>query len=90
MQTGGERLGGLRYNRLVQQAWYTGWKKFHGIEWQSVVLSCGLVTDLFGGCRLRHNDLYTLLEPEINVRRNQAQADVYEQPKRFQMYGDSI
>lgn len=35
-----------RVPRLVQQAWWTGWKKLHGLKWQTVTMPNGMDFEL--------------------------------------------
>ena len=45
----------------VQQAWWTGWKKLHGMKWQTVVLANGMDLQVYGPLSVRQNDLDTLV-----------------------------
>ena len=56
---GGPRTGGEqapRVDRLIQQAWWTGWKKLHGIKWQTLDLSLGMNAHVYGPASVRRND----------------------------------
>ena len=42
---GGNTNGGSaapRVRKEIQQAWWTGWKKFHRMKWQTVILANGM------------------------------------------------
>ena len=52
--TGGEQAP--RVDKLVQQAWWTGWKKLHGMKWQTLDLPNGMNLDVWGPVSVRHND----------------------------------
>ena len=49
-----------RYDPLIQQAWYNGWKKLHGLKWQTLDLPNGMNMHVWGPVSLRHNDIWTL------------------------------
>ena len=55
-----------RNDPLIQRAWYNGWKKIHGLKFQTVDLPNGMCFHVFGPVSLRHNDLYTLFHSNIN------------------------
>ena len=66
---GGPRRDGInapRNDPLIQRAFYNGWKKFHGLKWQTVDLPNGMNFHVWGPVSLRHCDLYTLSESDIN------------------------
>ena len=50
---GGPRVNGLRWHPLIQQAFYQGWKKCHGLKWQtfgdrvSIEWNYGITSHLF-------------------------------------------
>ena len=53
---GGNTDGGSSAPRVpkeVQQAWYTGWKKLHGMKWQTVILANGMDLHVFGPLSVR-------------------------------------
>jgi len=39
-----------RLPKEIQQAWWTGWKKLHGMKWQSVTIANGLDFEVWGSC----------------------------------------
>lgn len=45
---GGPRADGTRNDNHIQMAFYNGWKKHHGIKFQSVELPNDLCMDLYG------------------------------------------
>jgi len=75
-----------RYDPLIQQAWYNGWKKLHGMKWQTVDLPNGMNYHCWGGFSVRHNDLYSLRHSDINEITATAQAG---QLLQYFIYGDS-
>ena len=44
----------------VQEAWYNGWKKLHGMKWQTIIIACGMDIHVFGPLSARSNDLTAL------------------------------
>ncbi len=71
---------------LLQQAWYNGWKKLHGMKYQTVNLPNGMNFDVFGPVSVRHNDLFTLYHSDIDAKLRQLQVN---QRQKFSIYGDS-
>jgi len=59
---------GLRYDSLIQQAFYNGWKSQHGLKHQTIDLAHGITCHLFGPLSLRHNDLHLLGESGILMK----------------------
>lgn len=43
-----------RFNTLIQQSFYSGYKKMHGFKYQSAELPNGMCADLFGPCSIRY------------------------------------
>jgi len=76
-----------RHDPLIQQAFYTGWKKVHGVKMQTVDGPNGMTLDAFGPVSVRRNDLYPLAQSDINGKFARLQAG---NPIEFKMYGDSI
>ena len=75
-----------RNDPLIQRAWYNGWKKVHGMKWQTIDLPNGMNFHVYGPVSLRHNDLYTLHHSQIDQKLDELFAgDVY----RYAIYGDS-
>ena len=87
---GGPRRDGAnapRNDPMIQRAFYSGWKKMLGLKWQTVDLPNGMNAHVWGPCSLRHCDLWTLRESDINALFATLQeGDLYQ----FVMYGDSI
>ena len=54
-----------RVPKLVQQAWWTGWKKLHGLKMQTVFLPNGMDFEVWGPVSCQHNDNYTLAMSNI-------------------------
>ena len=70
----------------VQQAWWTGWKKLHGIKWQTVTLANGMDFFVFGPLSVRRNDLQVLKKSKFEASfRALQQGD----PFLFKCFGDS-
>lgn len=76
-----------RHDSTIQEAFYTGWKHTHGVKIQTVTLPNGLIADVYGPVSIRHNDLYTLANSDLNERLMAMQANVY--TDMYAMYGDS-
>mmetsp|Transcript_18556 Transcript_18556/g.31219 ORF Transcript_18556/g.31219 Transcript_18556/m.31219 type:complete len:424 (+) Transcript_18556:55-1326(+) len=57
-----------RFNTLIQMAFYSGYKKHHGIKYQTLELPNGLCMDAFGPCSFRQNDLEVLGLSNLNNR----------------------
>ena len=57
-----------RVPKEVQQAWWTGWKKLHGLKWQTTDLPNGMNFEVRGPVSLRHNDNYTLDRSDIEEK----------------------
>jgi hypothetical protein len=70
----------------IQRAWYNGWKKLHGLKWQTIDLPNGMNGHVWGPVSVRHNDLWTLQHSNLNDVIRDAQVG-----RRFQfnIYGDS-
>jgi hypothetical protein len=70
----------------VQQSWYTGWKKLHGMKWQTVILANGMDAHVWGPMSVRRNDLTTLAESKIveRIERVQENCDI-----KIKLFGDS-
>jgi len=75
-----------RNDPLIQQAWYNGWKKLHGMKWQTVDLPNGMNYHVWGSVSVRHNDMFTLRHSNINHLIAQAQLANLLQ---YNIYGDS-
>lgn len=71
----------------IQRAFYNGWKKFHGIKWQSIELPNGMCMDLFGPVSFRRHDLELVEESDINDRLADLQED---EEVQYKLYGDRI
>ena len=86
---GGPREGGEMAPRVpieVQQAWWTGWKKLHGLKWQTVDMPNGMNFDVWGPISVRRNDNYALHHSDIENKLRTLQQD---QQLKFAMLGDS-
>lgn len=83
---GGPTSNGDRNDPLIQRSMYNGWKKIHGLKFQTVDLPNGMHYNVYGPVSVRHNDLYTLHHSNINNRIKEAQGDSQLQ---YVCYGDS-
>ncbi len=75
-----------RNDPLIQRAWYNGWKKLHGMKWQTIDLPNGMNFHVYGPVSVRHNDLYTLFYSEVNDKLAALQAG---EELQYVVYGDS-
>jgi hypothetical protein len=64
---GNEGENAPRITQDIQRAWWTGWKKIHGLKWQSVILANGMDFEVWGPVSVRHPDTYTILESKIKI-----------------------
>lgn len=89
-----------RNDPLLQRAFYNGWKKGHGLKWQTCTLPNGMDFHAWGPCSLRHNDLWTLRESALSARlqglfdewrmEREARGEYFpEWMRTFCLYGDS-
>jgi len=77
-----------RNDKLIQQAWWTGWKKLHGMKWQTVDLPNGMNLHVWGPVSVRHNDSYTLNKSDIEEKLRALQERL-EFQVTYKMFGDS-
>jgi hypothetical protein len=70
----------------IQEAWYNGWKKLHGMKWQTVILANGMDLHVFGPLSVRRNDLTSLDKSDIEqkLRNMFAYGDI-----KYIIFGDS-
>jgi hypothetical protein len=66
-----------RNDPLIQRAFYNGWKKLHGIKWQTIDLPNGMNFHCYGPSSLRHNDLWQFRESDINTKLLNLQVSYY-------------
>ena len=78
--------GSARKNPLIQQTWYNGWKKVHGIKYQTFDLPNGMNAQVYGPLSCRRHDLFVLNESNLNEKLFQLQRNEFLQ---FKIYGDS-
>jgi hypothetical protein len=83
----GPAVDGGRHDNFIQMAFYNGWKKHHGIKYQTVELPNGMCADMFGPCSFRHNDLELLAASNLNDRLRDVQVG---RPRQYVSYGDGI
>jgi hypothetical protein len=82
--TDGEQA--LRISKLMQQAFWTGWKKLHGLKWQTTILANGMDFEVWGPASVRRNDNFTLHRSRIEQKLEDLQIDC---PLKFRVHGDS-
>ena len=75
-----------RISKEVQQAWWTGYKKLHGMKWQTVDLANGMTFQADGPFSVRHNDNYSLDCSNIEEQLEELQQG---EPLQFVALGDS-
>jgi len=86
---GGPLSGGpdaARKDPLIQRSMYNGWKKRHGIKYQTVDLPCGLHFNVWGPESIRHNDLESWEHSDVHQKVIDCQAGM---ALKFKIYGDS-
>lgn len=76
-----------RNDNFMQMAFYNGWKKHHGIKYQSCELPNGLCMDLYGPVSFRHNDVALVGFSQINERLEAVQEG---EENLYALYGDGI
>ena len=54
-----------RVAKEVQEAWWNGWKKLHGMKWQTLILACGMDFHVWGPLSCRRNDLTFLAQSGV-------------------------
>jgi hypothetical protein len=75
-----------RYDRDIDEAFYSGWKKNHGVKFQLVTFPNGIIGDMSDVVSIRHSDLYTLRESDLNNRLVFCQV---QEVSQYVLYGDS-
>ena len=75
-----------RNDPLIQRAWYNGWKKLHGMKYQTLDMPNGMNLHVWGPISVRHNDLTSLRDSDINQKIVDMQIN---QPFQWVIYGDS-
>lgn len=75
-----------RNDPLVQRAWYNGWKKLHGMKWQTLDLPNGMNFNVWGPISVRHNDITSLHDSNINEKLVELQQG---REHQWVIYGDS-
>jgi hypothetical protein len=83
---GGPTVNCQRNDPLLQRSFYNGWKKEHGIKFQTCDLPNGLNLHVWGPASVRHNDIETLEFSDISNKLAIAQQGAHRQ---FKIYGDS-
>ena len=85
--SGPNRRTGGRHCNYIQMAFYNGWKKHHGIKYQTIEFPNGMCGDMFGPCSFRHNDLELLRDSDLNEKLRLVQIGNLLQ---YVSYGDGI
>jgi hypothetical protein len=82
-------INAARFNGLLQQSFYNGWKHTHGVKYLSVEAPNGMCIDLYGPDSFRASDLDLMHASDLNLRLRVAQED---QPddQQYKSYGDGI
>ena len=75
-----------RNDPLIQRAWYNGWKKIHGLKWQTIDLPNGMNFHVYGPISVRRNDLTSARWSQINAKLDRLQAM---SEYKYVVYGDS-
>ena len=75
-----------RISKLMQQAFWTGWKKLHGLKWQTCLLANGMDFEVWGPASVRRNDNFTLHRSNIEDKLHGLQMD---NELKFRIHGDS-
>jgi hypothetical protein len=75
-----------RLPKEIQQAWWTGWKKLHGMKWQSVTMANGMDFEIWGPVSVHHPDAFTLNGSRIEEKLRECQAG---RDLKFKLFGDS-
>ena len=75
-----------RLSKEVQQTWSTGWKKLHGLKWQTVSLPNGLEMHAWGPLSCRRNDNHMLNKSAIKNKIRDAQLG---HELQYKIHGDS-
>ena len=78
--------GAPRKDKDIETSFYNGWKKIHGLKWQTADLPCGMIFHAFGPATVRRNDLWMLGESSLDGKLRQLVADM---DKSYLLYGDS-
>ena len=76
----------LRNDPEIQRAWYNGWKKIHGLKWQTIDLPNAMNFKIDGPFSARDNDLTTLHLSDVLVKL-EAMLNVWNLPF-YRIYGD--
>jgi nuclease HARBI1 len=83
---GADGEGAPRKDPLIQRTWYSGWKKCHGLKFQTIDLPNGMNANVYGPLSCRRNDLLLLGRSGLNEQLAGLQRGQYIQ---FKIYGDS-
>ena len=70
----------------MQQYFWTGWKKLHGLKWQTCLLVNGMDFEVWGPASVRRNDNFTLHRSNIEDKLHELQMG---NELKFRVHGDS-
>ena len=79
-------INARRLDALIQRAFYTGWKKLHGLKLQSIDLPNGMTFHAYGPISCRHSDSFSFRESRIQTKLAELQEN---EEIKYSMYGDS-
>ena len=79
-------INARRLDPLIQRAFYTGWKKLHGLKLQTIDLPNGMTFHAYGPISCRHSDAFSFRESGIQQKLHELQEDY---PQKYSIYGDS-
>jgi len=77
--------GAPRKDPLIQRSMYNGWKKNHGVKYQTVDLPCGLHWNVWGPESIKWNDIDTWEHSKATEKIRDCQAGM---ALKFKVYGD--
>ena len=76
----------MRKTKDLQQAFWTGWKKLHGLKWQTIIMANGMDFEVWGPASVRRNDNFTLHRSNIEQKLADLQIN---RPLNYKIHGDS-
>lgn len=81
------RVNGV--HQAEQREVYSGYKKLHGLKWQTIDFPDGMIGEIYGPISARRNDCFVLNESRLNER--MAQLLMHLEPEEsYCIFGDSI
>jgi hypothetical protein len=76
-----------RFNTLVQMGFYSGYKKIHGVKYQTVELPNGMCMDSYGPVSILHSDPELVTLSNLEEKLTALSEDTV---KQYVIYGDGI